>query len=413
MEKRRVVITGMGAVTPLGLDVRESWAAVRQGRCGIGPITRYDPAGMKVQLAGEVKNLDVEALLGKRESRKMDRFTQLALIASDEAMAQSGLKLEGEDRGRCGVLFSSGIGGFETTGRNYEKGSSRSFDQVSPFFIPMAISNIAAGHMAIRYGMRGMCSCVVTACASGTNAIGDAFRQIRDGYAEVMLCGGAEAAITPLAMGGFTSMKALTDSTDPMRASIPFDKNRSGFVMGEGAGALVLEEYHHARNRGARILGEIQGYGVSCDAYHITAPDPTGQGGAACMRAALEDGGVLPEQVDYINAHGTSTPMNDRCETLAIGLAFGAHGKKLMVSSTKSMTGHLLGAAGAVEAIFTAKALEEGFVPATIGYREPDPECDLDVVPNVGREVQIRYALSNSLGFGGHNAALLLKRWEE
>ena len=412
MEKRRVVITGMGAVTPIGNTAADSWAAAKAGVCGVGPITRYDTQNMKVKVAAEVKDLDVDALLGKRESKRMDRFTQLALISADQAMADSGLDMEREDRDRCGVIYSSGIGGFQTIGDAYERGSQRGFDSVSPFMIPMIIANMAAGQMAIRYQMKGMCSCVVTACASGTNALGDAFRHIRDGYAEVMLCGGAEAAITPLAMGGFTSMKALTESQDPLRASIPFDAQRSGFVMGEGAGALLLEEYHHALARGARIYAEVAGYGVSCDAYHITAPAPGGAGGAACMALALADAGLRPEDVDYINAHGTSTPLNDACETQAIHTTFGAHAEKLMVSSTKSMTGHLLGAAGAVEAVFTTMALLEGFVPPTIGYQVPDPACDLDIVPNQGRKADIRVALSNSLGFGGHNAAIVLKKWE-
>jgi len=412
MEKRRVVITGMGTVNPIGNTVAESWESAGAGRCGIAPLTRYDTANQKVKLAGEVKNLDIDGLLGKRDAKKMDRFTQLALIAADQAMADSGLDMERENPDRCGVLISSGIGGFETVGDAYERGLSRGFDAVSPFVIPMIISNMAAGHAAIRYGFRGMCSCVVTACAGGSNAVGDAFRHIRDGYSEVMLCGGAEAAITPLAMGGFTAMKALTESTDPMRASIPFDLERSGFVMGEGAGLLVLEEYEHARSRGAEIYAEVVGYGANCDAHHITAPAPGGAGGAACMAQALADAGISPEGVDYINAHGTSTPMNDSCETAAIYSTFGEHAKKLMVSSTKSMTGHLLGAAGAVEAILTALALKEGYVPATIGYQVPDPACDLDIVPNQGRKADIRIALSNSLGFGGHNAALVLKKWE-
>ena len=413
MEKRRVVITGMGAVTPIGNTVQESWQAAKQGKCGIGPITRYDNSAMKVKLAGEVKGLDIDGLLGKRDAKKMDRFTQLALVASDQAMADSGLDREQEDLSRCGIICSSGIGGFETVGDAYQRGSTRGYDSVSPFMIPMIISNMAAGHMAIRYGFQGMCSCVVTACAGGSNAVGDAFRHIRDGYAEVMLCGGAEAAITPLAMGGFTAMKALSESQDPLRASIPFDAERSGFVMGEGAGILVLEEYEHAKARGARIYAEVIGYGANCDAHHITAPAPGGAGGAACMAQALADAGITPDQVDYINAHGTSTPMNDSCETAAIHTTFGDHAGKLMVSSTKSMTGHLLGAAGAVEAVFTTLALEEGFVPATIGYQVPDPACDLDVVPNQGRQADIRIALSNSLGFGGHNAAIVLKKWEE
>ena len=412
MEKRRVVITGMGAVTPIGNTMADSWAAAKAGTCGIGPITRYDTSTQKAKLAGEVKNFDPETLLGKRECKRMDRFTQLALVASDQAMSDSGLDREKEDLNRCGIIFSSGIGGFETLGEAYQRGSTRGFDSVSPFFIPMIISNMAAGQIAIRYGFKGMCSCVVTACASSNNALGDAFHYIRDGYAEVMLCGGAEAAITPLAMGGFTSMKALCEGDDPKRASIPFDAERSGFVMGEGAGALLLEEYDHALARGARIYAEVIGYGASCDAYHITAPAPGGVGGAACMALALADAGIAPEAVDYINAHGSSTPMNDSCETQAIRTTFGAHADKLMVSSTKSMTGHLLGAAGAVEAAFTALALHEGFVPPTVGYQVPDPACDLDIVPNQGRRADIRVALSNSLGFGGHNAAVVLKKWE-
>lgn len=413
MKKRRVVITGMGTVNPIGNTVAESWLAVQAGTCGIGPITRYDTANMKVKLAGEVKNLDAGSLLGRREAKKMDRFTQLALIAAGECMDNAGLDREKEDLERCGVLFSSGIGGFETVCDAYRRGSERGFDAVSPFMIPMIISNMAAGHMAIRYGFRGMCSCVVTACAGGTNAVGDAFRHIRDGYAEVMLCGGAEAAVTPLAMGGFTAMKALHEGQDPLRASIPFDAGRSGFVMGEGAGALLLEELDHAKARDANIWAEITGYGANCDAHHITAPSPGGAGGAACMALALADAGIEPEAIDYINAHGTSTQLNDASETAAIHTAFGSHAEKLMVSSTKSMTGHLLGAAGAVEAIFTALALKEGFVPATIGYQTPDPACDLDVVPNRGRKADIKTALSNSLGFGGHNAAIVLKKWED
>ncbi len=412
MEKRRVVITGMGTVNPVGNSVADSWAAVRAGTCGIGPITRYDTSNMKVKLAGEVKNLDADALLGRRETKKMDRFTQLALIAAGECMADSGLDREQEDLDRCGVLFSSGIGGFETVGEAHRRGESRGYDAVSPFMIPMIISNMAAGHIAIRYGFRGMCSCVVTACAGGTNAVGDAFCHIRDGYAEVMLCGGAEAAVTPLAMGGFTAMKALHEGDDPLRASIPFDGERSGFVMSEGAGALLLEELGHARARGAKIYAEVVGYGANCDAYHITAPAPGGAGGAACMAQALADGGVSPDEVDYINAHGTSTQLNDAGEAAAIHTTFGARAGELMVSSTKSMTGHLLGAAGAVEAIFTALALKEGYVPATIGWQVPDPACDLDIVPNEGRRADIKIALSNSLGFGGHNAAIVLKKWE-
>lgn len=413
MEKRRVVITGMGAVTPIGNTADESWAAAKAGKCGIGPITRYDNSEMKVKLAGEVRGLDEEGLLGKREIKRMDRFIQWAIIAADQAMAQAGLDREQEDLNRCGVIFSSGIGGFESMREGYVRAAQRGFDNSSPFLIPMLIPNMAAGHIAIRFGFQGMCSCVVTACAGGTNAVGDAFRHIRDGYADIMLCGGAEAAVSPLAMGGFTAMKALSESTDPARASIPFDAERSGFVLGEGAGALLLEEYSHAKARNAEILAEVIGYGANCDAYHITAPAPGGAGGAACMTLALADAGICPEDVDYINAHGTSTPMNDSSETQAIRAAFGSHADQLAVSSTKSMTGHLLGAAGAVEAIFTVMTLKEGFLPPTIGYQVPDPACDLDIVPNVGRAANVRCALSNSLGFGGHNAAIVLKRWED
>ena len=412
MEKRRVVITGMGTVNPIGNSVAESWQAVKDGKCGIGPITRYDCSDMRVKLAGEVKDLDIDGVLGKREAKKMDRFTQFALIAAQQAMDDSGLDREGEDLSRCGVICSSGIGGFETVSEAHRRGESRGYDSVSPFMIPMIISNMAAGQIAIRFGFQGMCTCVVTACAGGTNAVGDAFRHIRDGYGDVMLCGGAEAAITPLAMGGFTAMKALCESTDPARASIPFDAERSGFVMGEGAGMLVLEEYEHAKARGAKIYAEVAGYGANCDAHHITAPAPGGAGGAACMAQALADAGMEPEAIGYINAHGTSTSMNDACETAAIHTTFGDHAAKLAVSSTKSMTGHLLGAAGAVETIFTTMALVEGFLPATIGYQVPDPACDLDVVPNQGRKADIKAALSNSLGFGGHNACIVLKKWE-
>ena len=412
MERRRVVITGLGAKTPIGLTAEESWEAAKAGTCGIAPITQYDAANMKAKLAGEVKGFDPARYMDKRDARKMDRFAQLALAAAVEAVENSGLDFSAEDPYRCGIVASCGIGGLTTMQHECMKGEEKGFDKISPFFIPMAIGNMAAAHIAIKYGLKGMATCPVTACAGGTNAVGDAMRQIRDGYAEVIVCGGAEAVVNELAMGGFTSMHALCTSGDPARASIPFDAERSGFVMGEGAGFMVLEELEHALKRGAHIVAEVVGYGATCDAYHITAPAPGGEGGAKAMAFALADAGVSPEQVDYINAHGTSTPMNDACETQAIKTVFGAHAYKLMVSSTKSMTGHMLGAAGAVEAVFTAQTLRDGFVPATIGYQKPDPECDLDVVPNQGREANVTYALSNSLGFGGHNASLLLKKWE-
>lgn len=408
--KRRVVITGMGAVTPIGNCVEELWQGVLEGRCGIGPITAYDPSAQKVKLAAEVKNLDLTALLS-RDIRRLDRFAQLGLVAAREAFIQSRVTPQNTDFDRCGIIFSSGIGGLPFITTEQIRGMDRGFDRVSPFFIPGSISNMAAGVIAIDLGLRGMCTCVVTACASSTNAIGDAFRQIRDGYAEVMVCGGAESTITPLAMGGFTSMKALCESQDPARASIPFDRERSGFVMGEGAGALVLEEEAHAKARGAVIYGEIVGYGATCDAYHITAPSIGGEGAARCITSALADAGLAPEAVDYINAHGTSTPMNDRYETAAIKKSLGKRAGEIPVSSTKSMLGHLLGASGAVEAIVTVLALREGFIPPTIGYREADPECDLDIVPGKGRHQKLHTALSNSLGFGGHNAVLAFCRY--
>ena len=412
MERRRVVITGMGTVNPLGHSVAETWQAVRDGVCGIGPITQYDSSAQKVHLAAEVKDFDPAVALEGRDWRHMSRYAQLAMASAQEAMADSALDLEQLDCSRCGVIVSSGIGGIGVTEREGLRCAQKGYDRASPYYIPMAIANMAAGLIAIAFGLKGMCTCPVTACAGGTNAVGDAFRYIRDGYAEVMLCGGAEAAVTPLSIGGFTSMRALHVGDDPNRASIPFDAKRSGFVLGEGAGILILEEYEHALARGAKIYAEVVGYGATCDAYHMTAPAPNGEGGARAMAQALADGGVAPEQVGYINAHGTSTPLNDSGETAAIKTVFGEHAYQMAVSSTKSMTGHMLGAAGAVEAIFTALTLKEGYLPATIHYQVPDPACDLDYVPNEGREAQVEYALSNSLGFGGHNACLLLKRWE-
>ena len=409
MERRRVVITGLGAVTPLGLTAPESWQAVRSGVCGIGPISQFDPAGMKVCLAAEVKGFDPETWISKPEAKRMGRFTQFAVASAREALADAGFSPEAD---RCGVIVSSGIGGLGITEEEHDRGLARGWDRVSPFFIPSGICNMAAGQVAIAAGFRGMCACPVAACTGGTNAVGDAFHYIRDGYAEVCLCGGTESAVTPLAVGGFTSMRALTQAEDPARASIPFDGERSGFVLGEGAAILLLEELEHARRRGAKIYAEVVGYGVTCDAYHMTAPRPDGSGGAKAMAQALADGAVPAEAVGYINAHGTSTHLNDAIETAAVKAVFGDHARRLAVSSTKSMTGHMLGAAGAVEAMFTALALRDGFLPATINYRVPDGECDLDVVPNEGRAAAVEYAMSNSLGFGGHNGSILLRRWE-
>ena len=412
MERRRVVITGLGAVTPIGLTAGESWQAVQDGVCGVAPITQFDPTGMKVQLAAEVKGFDPLVSITRPEAKRMGRFTQFAVCAAKEALADAGMEKDPADADRCGVIVSSGIGGISITEEEHDKGKEKGWDRVSPFYIPMGICNMAAGQVAISSGFQGMCSCPVTACAGGTNAVGDAFHYIRDGYADVMLCGGTEAAVTPLAIGGFTSMRALSQATDPDRASIPFDKERSGFVLGEGAGMLLLEELGHAQARGAKIYAEVVGYGATCDAYHMTAPRPDGSGGAKAMALALADGGAAPEDVDYINAHGTSTHLNDAGETAAVKTVFGPHAYQLAMSSTKSMTGHMLGAAGAVEAIFTALALRDGFLPATIHYQTPDPECDLDVVPNTGRTAEVEYALSNSLGFGGHNGSILLRKWE-
>lgn len=408
---RRVVVTGIGMITPVGNNTSDSWNAVKNGECGIGPITHYDTTGRKVTLAGEVKGYDPAATIDPKELRKMDRFVQFAMTAASEAVESSGIDFASENTERAGVIISSGIGGFATIQSEIIKGNEKGYDRVSPYFIPQIISNMAAGQIAIKYGLNGMCSCVVTACAGGTNAIGDAFHRIRDGYEDVMLCGGTEACITEIGIGGFTSMRALHTGNDPKRASIPFDKDRSGFVMGEGAAVLILEEEEHAKKRGAKIYGEVVGYGANCDANHITAPLEDGSMAAKCLTLALNDANVKPEDIDYINAHGTSTHLNDSGETKAIKLAFSEHAKKLMVSSTKSMTGHLLGAAGAVEAGFSVLALKDGFVPATIGYENFDEECDLDIVPNVGRNKDIKYAVSNSLGFGGHNACLVFKKY--
>ncbi|MFI3226275.1 MAG: beta-ketoacyl-ACP synthase II [Clostridia bacterium] len=411
--KRRVVITGVGAVTPIGNNATEYWENLKNGVCGINEITHFDTSNHKVKLAAEVKNLDFLKHMSKAEFRKQDKFTSFAVVAAKEAIVQSEINLEEVDLDRCGVMISSGIGGIETISAEQVRGMERGFDKVSAYFIPSAISNMAAGTVAINHGFKGICNSVVTACAGGTNAVGDAFRYIRDGYAEVMLCGGTEASITPLAIGGFTSLRALSESTDKNRASIPFDKERSGFVMGEGSGVLFLEEYEHAKARNANILCEIVGYGVSCDAYHMTAPDPTGEGASKSMKNAINDACIITDDIDYINAHGTSTPMNDKGETSAVKLAFGEEkASRVLMSSTKSMTGHLLGASGAIEAIATCMAVKNDFAPPTINYAVKDEDCDLDIIANIGRKTKINYAMSNSLGFGGHNATIILKKYE-
>lgn len=412
MTKRRVVVTGIGTINPIGHNVEETWKSIEEGKCGIAPISLFDTKGMKVTLAGEVKDLDVTKYIDKKEAKKMDRFIQMGMIASHEAMLDSGLDINNIDSHRFGVIVSSGIGGLGSIEKNYQTGEKRGFDRVSPFFIPMTISNLAAGHIAIAYHAQGLCTCPVTACAGGTNAIGDAFRNIRDGYQDVMIAGGCEASVTPLGIGGFTSMKALSDATDPNRASIPFDKERNGFVMGEGAGILILEELEHALNRSAHIYGEMTGYGVSCDAHHITAPLPNGEGGAYAMQNALDDAGISYDVIDYINAHGTSTHLNDLCETEAIKSVFKEHAYKLAVSSTKGHTGHCLGAAGGIEAVLSVLALKHDFIPPTLNYQVKDEECDLNVVPNIGVNKDLHYVMSNSLGFGGHNASIIFKEYD-
>lgn len=409
--KRRVVITGVGTVNPTGNTVAESWDNIRHGVCGIAPITHFDTTDFVVKLAGEVKDFDPSQVIDRREQKHLSRFAQFALIAAEEAILQSGIKDTNEyDVSRIGVIISSGIGALDTIEVEHSRGLNHGYERVSPFFIPMSICNMAAANVAIRHGFKGMCTCPVTACAGGSNAIGDAFHRIRDGYEDVMVAGGTEASISQLGIGGFSSMRALSQATDPNRASIPFDAERGGFVMGEGSGVLVMEEREHALNRGAKILAEIVGYGANCDAFHITSPNPEGEGGAECMRLAIKDAGIDASEISYINAHGTSTHLNDSCETKAIKAVFGENAYKIPVSSTKSMTGHLLGGAGGVEAVFCVKALEEGFIPATINYKTPDPECDLDIVPNEGRNADLKYALSNSLGFGGHNACIIFAK---
>ena len=408
--ERRVVITGLGAITPLGNNVEEFWKGIKEGRCGIEQITKFDTTNFKVKLAAEVKGYNPEEYFDRREAKRLDLFSQYAMVAAREAWKDSGLNKETENMERVGVVVGSGIGGIETIETENKKCNEKGPDRVSPMYIPMGILNMATGNVAIDIGAKGESMAMVTACASGTHCIGESFRMIKHGYQDVVIAGGTEAGITPLSIAGFTNIKALTKAEDKTRASIPFDKERSGFVMGEGAGVVILEEYEHAKQRGAKIYAEIVGYGATSDAYHITSPAPGGEGGARAMKIAMQEAGVKPEEITYINAHGTSTHLNDSFETQAIKTALGEeNAKKVMVSSTKGHTGHLLGAAGGVEAIICAKAIQERFVPATINYQVPDEECDLDIVPNKGRNVEIKYAISNSLGFGGHNSSLLFK----
>ena len=411
--ERRVVVTGMGAVTPIGNSVEEFWKGIKEGKCGIDNITSFDTTNFKVKLAAEVKNLNIEDYMDKRAARRLDRFSQLAMVAAKEVMEDSGINETNTDMNKVAIIVGAGIGGLTTIEDQTKILVEKGQDRISPMFIPMSILNMAAGNISIEYGLKGESVALATACATGTHCIGEGYRLIKHGYQDAALVGGAEASINDLAVAGFTNIKALSQSTDKNRASIPFDKERSGFVMGEGAGLLMLEELEHAKARGAKIYAEIVGYGASSDAYHITSPAPGGEGGARAMIDAIKDAEINPEDIDYINAHGTSTHLNDSFETAAIKSALGDASKNVMVSSTKSNTGHMLGAAGAVEAIACVKAIQDGFVPATINYKVPDEECDLDIVPNIGRNKEIKYAMSNSLGFGGHNSTVVIKKYEE
>jgi len=410
--RRRVVVTGVGLVIPTGIGVAEAWKNICEGKSGIGPLTRFDAKDFETRIAGQVKEFTPERYIEKKEIKKMDLFIQYALAAAKEAMEDAQLKITPENSEQIGVIVGTGLGGLPTLEETHkvllEKGPSR----ITPFFIPKLIANLAAGHIAIQYGAKGPNTCLVTACATGAHCIGDAFRAIQYGDAEAIIAGGTEANITPLTIGGFNAMKALSTRNDePEKASRPFEKNRTGFVVSEGAGILILEELEFARKRGAKIYGEVVGYGYTGDAYHIAAPSPDGDGAIRCMRMAIRDARIRPEDVDTINAHGTSTVLNDATETVAIKAVFGEDAKKIPVSATKSMTGHLLGAAGSTEAIFTLLSIRDGILPPTINYEEPDPECDLDYVPNVARKSAIRIAMSNAFGFGGTNATLIFQKF--
>ena len=410
---RRVVVTGMGAITPIGLSVEEFWQSVKEGKTGFGEITKFDTEGYKCHLAAEVKDFDAKQYMDAKTARRMELFCQYAVAAAKEAITDAALDMEKEDPYRVGVSVGNGVGSLGGIEREHKRLLEKGPSKVNPLFVPLVISNMAAGNVSIAFGLKGKSINVVTACATGTNSIGEAFRSIQYGEADVMVAGGTEGAICPLGIAGFTSLTALSTESDPAKCSIPFDKNRSGFVMGEGAAIVVLEELEHAKARGAKIYAEVAGYGTSSDAYHITSPAEDGAGAARAMTNAVEDAGIRPEDVTYINAHGTSTPLNDRTETAAVKQAFADHAYHLAMSSTKSNTGHLLGASGAIEAIITIKALQEGFIPPTIHFEQKDEDCDLDIVANEGRSADLRYAMSNSLGFGGHNASLIFAKGEE
>lgn len=409
---RRVVITGLGAISPIGNNVEELWNGIEQKKCGIDEITAFDTASFKTKFAAEVKDYDSLNYFDAKQAKRLDRVSQFAIVAAREAFNDSGITAENTDFEKIGIYVGSGIGGLitiENQCRIYnEKGNNR----VSPMFIPMAIVNMPAGNISIDLGLKGESISIVTACSTSTNSIGEAYRTIKHGYEDVVLAGGSEAAICPIGIAGFENMKALSNATDKNRASIPFDKERSGFVMGEGAGVIVLEELEHAKARGAKIYAEVIGYGATSDSYHITSPSPNGEGGARAMRIAIDDAGIKPEDIDYINAHGTSTHLNDLTETMAIKTVLGEASKTVKISSTKGNTGHLLGSAGVIEAIISTKAIEKGLVPPTINYRVKDEECDLDIVPNESQKQDIKVVMSNSLGFGGHNASIILKKFE-
>ena len=411
--KTRVVVTGLGVITPIGNDVDSFWSGIKNKEVGIGPITCFDTAGFKCKLAAEVKDFDPKAYMDSKTARRMERFSQFAVAAASQAMQQSGLDMEKEDPFRVGVSIGSGIGSLQEIERGCKKLDEKGPSRVNPLMVPIMISNMAAGNVAIQFGLKGKCINVVTACATGTHSIGEALRSIQYGEVDVMLAGGTEAAITPIGIAGFSALTALSTNEDPKRASVPFDRDRSGFVMGEGAGVVVLESLEHAKARGAKILAEVVGYGATCDAYHITSPAEDGSGAARAMLDAIKDAGITPEDIDYVNAHGTSTHHNDLFETKAIKLALGDHAYNVKVSSTKSMIGHLIGAAGGVEFITCVKSIEEGYVHPTVGLENPGEGCDLDYVPGEGVNMEVNYAISNSLGFGGHNASLLVKRFCE
>jgi 3-oxoacyl-[acyl-carrier-protein] synthase II len=412
--KRRVVVTGLGLVTPCGNDVASTWEALKRGESGADNISRFDTEKFDVKFACEVKNFNAEDFLERKEARRMGAFTHFAIAASDEAVKDSGLKIDETNDEMVGTYISSGIGDFWAIEREHEKLLNSGPGRVSPFFIVSAIVNLASGNVSIRHGAKGPNSATATACSAGAHAIGDSFRLIERGDADVMICGGAESAITPMSVAGFASMRALSTRNDePQRASRPFDAERDGFVIGEGAGILILEELEFAKKRGARIYAELVGYGMSGDAFHVTMPDETGSGAIRVMQKAIKDAGILPEQIGYVNAHGTSTPYNDKFETLAIKQVFGEHAYKMAVSSTKSMTGHALGAAGGIEAVLSVLSLRENLLLPTVNYVNPDPDCDLDYVPNEPRNAEVEYALSNSFGFGGTNACLIFKRFDE